>query len=173
LKSTSLEINPLDLYFQAGFAVSERMTIGPSVSMLRLGLGFLSDVTIRGYTAGLQSTFYLSSSRFKDGWIFSPSAGYYSYEVTESVPAFFNFGPPVPPSTYYGKTHGFYGGFVAGYQWSWDDLVIFSLGGGATFYSQSRDLVLGGTGGTPGNFIERSLYGGVNPALLLNLGFIL
>lgn len=167
-KTVALEVNPIAAYAQASYGITDHFTLGPSVSLLRAGFDLFSDTTVRGYSAGLQGTFYLSGPRFTDGWVICPYGGYYFYNVHDSVSL---FNPPGTPATVFtGDARGAYAGAVGGYQWVWSQLLSATVGLGFTAYSHGHSTILGNA--KAGNESYSSLYGGVMPTILANVGVI-
>ncbi len=167
-KRFNIELQPMSalsgIYsFVASAAVGERVLIGVQAEQIRSS--WLLE-KYDGYSVGINSTFYLSSSRFKSGWVLTPSVGYASFKVHDS-PLFW-FGDYTPQG-WDGNFHSMYLGAVMGYQWAFESGLNFSLGSGLTYYTLNKSQTLNSSDLGPVDI--HVTFGGLNVAFLGNVGF--
>jgi hypothetical protein len=167
-----IEVLPVATGAQVGFAVGDRVTVGPQAS----SVSFLGDIMSNsffsdeyhysGFSYGVQAKVRLSGSNFADGWVLNPYIGRINYNVTTQSHDFI-----YPAGTLFNDdVHATYYGALLGYEWVWDRGFSFTVGGGFTAYTSSRSQSLT----APGKQEFRNVaFGGVNPALLLGFGYIL
>jgi hypothetical protein len=165
LHEFNIELDPASMLIGSfGGQVSAGITDSISFGIFGsyMSANYLFNQNYKGYRAGVQGTYYFSGNRYTHGWIVSPSFGYTSYDVTDD----FIF---LGSSSYSGHLKGCFAGIVGGYQWSYPNGFNFSLGLGVSVYAIGKNQQLVSETGDTDRY--NSIYAGVMPTLLANIGY--
>ncbi len=167
LKSTNIRVSPLGIASGAfgvhvDFGVSDRITVGPTVSHYTGSVGINDSKTeLSAWEFGARSNFYLSGDRFNDSWVLGTSLSYMPATLRETIG-----GTEIAKASLSGVTAG----ALIGYQWVWNGGFNMNVGGGIAYYGIGDSASTTNVDGTT-VAMSTPAFHGVLPNLELTVGY--